>query len=282
MLKEMIDRLLNELNFDFNNPSYKKLDETLSKQVRTIYKEFADRCNLDPTKPIYSKNGILIANSFDRIVIGDYGPYIEFTKEQSHCTEFVVATGQEYRLTERYNKTIKYEWYSTKKQDCKLYWQLRGVVYADYKPQRYYVSPFEVVQNQLDNKIASKKKIARIIIAGGRKFNDYKLLKNKVDFYLSDLVNKNYIIEIVTGKATGADSLGEKYALEKEYKIAEFPPDWNKYGKRAGYIRNAEMARYASKENGALIAFWDTKSKGTKHMIDLAKEKNLAIRIVKY
>ena len=61
-----------------------------------------------------------------------------------------------------------------------------------------------------------KEKVARIIIAGGRKFNDYKLLKNKVDFYLSDLVDKNYIIEIVCGKATGADSLGEKYALEKE------------------------------------------------------------------
>ena len=39
-----------------------------------------------------------------------------------------------------------------------------------------------------------KEKVARIIIAGGRKFNDYELLKNKVDFYLSDLVNKNYII----------------------------------------------------------------------------------------
>ena len=90
-----------------------------------------------------------------------------------------------------------------------------------------------------------------------------------------------------------SDSCGVRYYYDgtkliqgradlKEYKIAEFPPDWNKYGKRAGYIRNAEMARYASEENGALIAFWDTKSKGTKHMIDLAKEKNLAVRIVKY
>lgn len=121
-------------------------------------------------------------------------------------------------------------------------------------------------------------KIAKIIIAGGRDFKDYELLKTKVDKIIELLIADNFTIEIVSGTANGADKLGEKYAKEKGYKIAYFPANWDKFGKRAGYIRNEEMANYAQ----ALIAFWDNKSRGTKHMIDLAKKYNLPTRIIKY
>lgn len=89
MLNRMINQLKEELNFDFNNPSYKKLDEELSNSVRAIYQLYANQCNLEKNRPIYSSNGTLIANGFDRIVIGDYGPYIEFTKEQANEKESV-------------------------------------------------------------------------------------------------------------------------------------------------------------------------------------------------
>lgn len=114
----------------------------------------------------------------------------------------------------------------------------------------------------------------RIIVAGSRDFNDYDLLKNKLDHYLSLLDN----VVIVSGGAKGADNLGEEYAVEKGLKLVMFPADWNAHGKSAGYIRNKQMAEYATH----LIAFWDGKSKGTKHMIDLAKEYNLKIKIVNY
>ena len=68
----------------------------------------------------------------------------------------------------------------------------------------------------------------------------------------------------------------KKYANERGYPIKQFPADWNKYGKSAGYKRNEEMAKYAD----ALIAFWDGKSKGTKHMIDLAKRYGLKVKVV--
>jgi CRISPR/Cas system-associated protein Csx1 len=116
----------------------------------------------------------------------------------------------------------------------------------------------------------------RLIIAGGREFNDYELLKEKVDYFLSN--KKNESIEIVSGKARGADSLGEKYANENGYKVKEFPADWNTYNKRAGYIRNEEMAVYATH----CICFWDGESKGTKHMIDLAKRERLSLRVIRY
>ena len=125
--------------------------------------------------------------------------------------------------------------------------------------------------------MGKKKPIFRIIIAGGRNFNDYSLLKEKVNNIISDK-RKTHQIYIVSGKARGADSLGEKYANENGLNIMEFPADWDKHGRSAGYKRNVEMAENAD----ALIAFWDGESRGTKHMIDIAKEKNLLTRIIRY
>jgi hypothetical protein len=112
----------------------------------------------------------------------------------------------------------------------------------------------------------------KIIIAGGRNFTDYKKLKECCDHFLQDQTN----IEIVSGAYyKGADKLGEDYANERGYKLTKFPADWYKYGKAAGPKRNLQMANYAD----TLIAFWDGKSKGTKHMIDLAKSRGLEINV---
>lgn len=85
-------------------------------------------------------------------------------------------------------------------------------------------------------------------------------------------------ISIVCGTARGADRLGEKYAKEMGFHVAYFLADWERYGKAAGYIRNKEMAQNAD----ALVAFWDGESRGTKSMIDLAKEYDLAVRVLKF
>jgi len=111
----------------------------------------------------------------------------------------------------------------------------------------------------------------KVIIAGGRDFNDY----NKLFQFCDKILSKQREIEIVSGTANGADKLGEKYANDNGFSIKQFPADWKKFGKSAGYKRNAEMAEYGD----ALIAFWDGKSRGTKHMIDLAKRAELKVRI---
>jgi len=111
----------------------------------------------------------------------------------------------------------------------------------------------------------------RVIIAGGRSFKDYKRLCDVCDYMLQNQTD----IEIVSGTAMGADKLGERYAQERGYGIARFPAEWDRLGKAAGFIRNEEMAKYAD----ALIAFWDGSSKGTGHMIDLAKKHGLKIKI---
>ena len=117
----------------------------------------------------------------------------------------------------------------------------------------------------------------RVIIAGGRYFNNYQLLKERCDFYLQSKKRSHNVI-IVSGHASGADSLGEQYANEEGFDTQLFPADWNKHGKAAGPIRNAEMAEVAD----ALIAFWDGKSRGTANMIQLAKDKGLKVAIVYY
>lgn len=114
----------------------------------------------------------------------------------------------------------------------------------------------------------------KVIVAGGREFNDYELLKSKLDFYLS----KRSDVEIVSGTCSGADTLGERYADEKGLPVKRFPADWNKYGKSAGYKRNVQMAEYAD----ACIVFWNGTSRGSKLMIDIAKDKAMALRVVRY
>lgn len=113
----------------------------------------------------------------------------------------------------------------------------------------------------------------KVIIAGSRDFSDYVKLSETCDHLLKNQKE----VEIVSGKARGADRLGERYATERGYKIKEFEPDWST-GKGAGYARNVEMADYAD----ALIAFWDGKSRGTMHMINIAKNKGLKVRVIKY
>jgi len=107
------------------------------------------------------------------------------------------------------------------------------------------------------------------IIAGSRDCTDYKELLNAIDAI-------DWEIDLVmSGSARGVDGMGERWAIENNISINRFIPNWDKFGKSAGYIRNARMAEEAE----ALLALWDGKSKGTKHMIDLADSHNLKVHV---
>lgn len=116
------------------------------------------------------------------------------------------------------------------------------------------------------------------MIIGSRTFNNYELLKRKCDH----LLQKKTEIVIISGGANGTDALAKRYAEEKGFAYKEFPADWSRYGKRAGYIRNRIMHEYLSKQKSrGVIAFWDGKSKGTAHSFELAKEFDNPIRVVR-
>ena len=124
----------------------------------------------------------------------------------------------------------------------------------------------------------------RVIIAGSRDFNDYELLKKSAIEIITKKTMLPDLTRIVSGGARGADTLGERFANEMGLEISRFIPDWDGLGKRAGYVRNAEMAKFAVEDDndGMLIAFWDGQSRGTKHMIDLAKRYGLEVHVVNY
>ena len=112
----------------------------------------------------------------------------------------------------------------------------------------------------------------KVIIAGGRHFDDYELLKSKCDKILSRMTD----IEIVSGGCRGADKLGERYASEMGFPVKVFPALWSGAGKKEGPIRNKKMALYAD----YLIAFWDGESKGTKDMISQASNLGLKVKVI--
>jgi hypothetical protein len=120
----------------------------------------------------------------------------------------------------------------------------------------------------------------KLIIAGGRFFSDYELLKHEVKKFIVEEIKTKKNLEIVSGKAKGADRLGEQFAAEFGIQVKQFPANWNEHGKKAGPMRNEKMAQYATGEY--CICFWDGSSRGTENMIENAKKYGLSLRVVRY
>ena len=105
----------------------------------------------------------------------------------------------------------------------------------------------------------------KTIVAGSRSINDYNALVESIEACGWKPTT------IVSGCASGVDRLGEIWAHKNNMPIERYPAQWDKHGKQAGFLRNIQMAEHAD----ALIAIWDGKSPGTKHMIDTAHKNNL-------
>jgi len=115
----------------------------------------------------------------------------------------------------------------------------------------------------------------RIIVAGSRDFDDYAYFREKFLEYLSKFKDKS--ITIVTGRApNGPDDMAYHFAKwDQPCNLREFKADWDTHGKRAGFIRNEEMAEFGS----CLFAIHDGESKGTKHMIETARSERLPLKL---
>ena len=116
----------------------------------------------------------------------------------------------------------------------------------------------------------------KIVVCGCRDFDDYLMLSKELDSYFANL--RHYSITIVSGGANGADKLGERYARERGLKVEVHAALWEQFGKSAGVIRNQEMADISD----AVIAFWDGESRGTKNMIECAKQANIPCKVIQY
>lgn len=112
----------------------------------------------------------------------------------------------------------------------------------------------------------------KLAIVGSRDFDDYEL----VDKLCAHLVERFDVKAIVSGGAKGADKLGERFARQYGLGMIVFKPDWQQFGKRAGYLRNVDIIEASN----IVIAFWDGQSKGTKHSIDIATKAKKFLIVV--
>lgn len=110
----------------------------------------------------------------------------------------------------------------------------------------------------------------RIIVAGSR---------NATEAQVNDALARcpwiGFASAIVSGTARGADEFGERWAAQHQLRVHQFPADWGTHGKRAGPIRNRQMAQNAE----GLVAVWDGRSRGTRTMIEFARQNGLRILI---
>jgi len=128
-------------------------------------------------------------------------------------------------------------------------------------------------------------KTIRVIIAGGRKFNDYEMLKRNMLKFIQKLHDHIdfHKVEIVSGNASGTDKLGERFAKEYHYDLKIMPAQWDLHGRSAGYLRNKEMLAYTKEaDHSVLVAFWDGQSKGTKNMIDISRKVLDNVEVIFY
>ena len=84
------------------------------------------------------------------------------------------------------------------------------------------------------------------------------------------------VTEIVSGGAKGVDACARKYATHNKIMLTEFLPEYSKYGKAAPLKRNIQIIEYADE----VLAFWDGKSKGTKHVSDSCEKLGKKVTVI--
>jgi predicted Rossmann-fold nucleotide-binding protein len=108
----------------------------------------------------------------------------------------------------------------------------------------------------------------RVIVCGGRDFNDFEYLSKK----LEELHKEKEFKVVIHGNAMGADRMAGRWAKDKGIKVISCPADWLKHGKAAGHIRNGKMLTL---KPDAVIAF--PGGRGTENMIHQSIEAGVSV-----
>ena len=112
----------------------------------------------------------------------------------------------------------------------------------------------------------------KVVITGSREWTD----KQRIFRRLAELPDKTTII---AGGARGADTIAaEACEVYAHLTLQEFPADWEQYGKRAGYIRNAQML---DEKPDLVIAFWDGESRGTLGCMKEAQRRGIPVEVIR-
>jgi len=121
---------------------YHPFEENQSKMLREMIESKLNMPVMgDNYCQLYFKNtNIVLSNGYKRVVIGDYGAYIEITPKQINLNTI------KSRWAAKPKRKVKYIWMVPRdtKVRAKVYFQKGKVSYADYIPGLYYIAPEEI------------------------------------------------------------------------------------------------------------------------------------------
>ena len=114
----------------------------------------------------------------------------------------------------------------------------------------------------------------RLIIAGSRTCpEEVEIVSDAIHEMHHNLIDLSRIDLVISGKARGGDTAGELWARHEGIPILGMAADWDKHGRKAGYLRNEDMAEVAT--HCLILRVGGESSKGSTHMINIARNKGL-------
>lgn len=115
--------------------------------------------------------------------------------------------------------------------------------------------------------------MTRIVACGSRRFTNQFQASLHIDGFFTQCPEK---IEVIVGGATGADSMIEAAARRNGHTVTVMEADWETYGKKAGILRNLQML---DRNPDIVVAWWDGKSRGTKHTVEEARRRGIPVQV---
>ena len=112
----------------------------------------------------------------------------------------------------------------------------------------------------------------KLIVAGSRNVDDVEFIESVLD----GIHINTPITCVISGLARGPDTIGKEWAEKRGIPVSGFAPDWDKYGKVAGFIRNSQMAN----EGDAAVIFYDGQSSGSKNMAKTMVKLKKSVRVI--
>jgi hypothetical protein len=113
----------------------------------------------------------------------------------------------------------------------------------------------------------------RVLVCGSRDWTDEATIADE----LAEFAHEPERVEVIHGAARGADMMAARVASVYGYDVRGFPADWDRYGKRAGFLRNIEML---DAQPDLVLAFQRNRSRGTQHTIDEARKRGIPVAVI--
>jgi hypothetical protein len=121
------------------------------------------------------------------------------------------------------------------------------------------------------------RRLMRILVTGSRDWNQPDVIARALlDTWLeNDRPNLRDVILVEGGCPTGADAMARVVAVRQKMTVESYPADWNKYGRRSGWLRNKEMVSLGA---DVCLAFIRNESKGATMTVRLAEKAGIPVK----